>query len=90
MKIGKDITDKKTAGLNAKESQDFEKFVKERRSKKIKEEEEQKITSKMPDNEGDASDSDLIKQNEELAKEKHAFDKQRDLETLEDIEEGSE
>ena len=75
MKIGKDITDKKIVGISSpKDSKDFEKFVKERRSKKIKEEEEQKITSKMPDNEGIATDEDLIKQREQLLKEKNAFD----------------
>jgi hypothetical protein len=85
MKIGKDITDKKTAGLNAKESQDFEKFVKERRSKKIKEEEEEKITSKMPDNEGDATDADLARQTEELVREKNAFNARHNI-PIDDIE----
>jgi hypothetical protein len=85
-KIGSDITAKKTAGLNAKDHEDFEKFVEERKRKQMKKEEhDEKVTSKMPDKEGDASDSDLMKQNEELAKEKHAFDARHDV-PLDDIE----
>ena len=57
MKIGNDITAKKTAGLNAKDSEEFEKFVQERKKKRMKEQqEEEKITHKMPDKEGEPSD----------------------------------
>jgi hypothetical protein len=86
-KIGSDITAKKTAGLNAKDHENFEKFVQERKKKRTREEkgQEEKVTGKMPEKEGDASNSDLIKQNEELAKEKHAYDARHDV-PLEDIE----
>ena len=86
MKIGKDITDKKIGGISSpKESQDFEKFVKERRSKKIKEEEEEKkITSKMPD-EKQPSDDKLADEMAKLATEKSIFfnNRQRALQDIE-------
>ena len=46
MKIGNDIMAKKTSGLNAKDSQDFEKFVQERKKKRTREEkgQEEKVT----------------------------------------------
>jgi hypothetical protein len=86
LKIGNDVTTAKTSGLNAKDSQDFEKFVQERKKKQLKpEEKEEKITSKMPNDEGDASAKDLAKQTHELVKEKNDFDSRHDVQ-LEDIE----
>lgn len=85
-KIGSDITAKKTAGLTAKDHEDFEKFVEERKRKRIKQEDqEEKIKGKIPDREGDASDADLAKQTQELVKEKNGFDSRHDVQ-LEDIE----
>jgi hypothetical protein len=85
-KIGSDITAKKTAGLTAKDHEDFEKFVEERKKKQAKpEEKEEKITGKMPNDEGDASAKDLAKQTQELAKEKNDFDSRHDVQ-LDDIE----
>jgi hypothetical protein len=73
LKIGNDVTATKTSGLNAKDSQDFEKFVQERKKKQLKpEEKEEKITSKMPDLEGDASAKDLARQTQEILREKNA------------------
>ncbi len=86
MKIGNDITATKTSGLNTKDSQDFEKFVQERKKKQLKpEEKEEKITGKMPSNEGDASAQDLARQTQALVKEKNDFDSRHDVQ-LEDIE----
>ena len=60
MKIGNDITAKKTSGLNAKDHEDFEKFVQERKKKRAREEkgQEEKVTGKIPTDEGDASSAD--------------------------------
>ncbi len=86
MKIGNDVTATKTSGLNAKDSQDFETFVQERKKKQLKpEEKDEKITSKMPNKEGDASSQDLAKQTQELVKEKNDFDSRHDI-PIEDIE----
>jgi hypothetical protein len=86
MKIGNDVMAKKTAGLNAKESQDFERFAKERKKKTAKEpEQEEKISSKLPDREGDASAADLAKQTQELVQEKKAFEAKQHTE-IDDIE----
>ena len=86
MKIGNDITAKKTAGLNAKDHEDFEKFVQERKRKRTKEEEqEEKVTSKLPNNEGDASSADLAKQTQELVQEKKAFEAKNNAQ-IDDIE----
>jgi hypothetical protein len=71
--IGQDTTSRKTSGLSVKDRKDFERFIKERSQKRTGEEQEEKITGKMPDNEGDASANDIANQNEELAKERHAF-----------------
>jgi hypothetical protein len=85
-KIGSDITAKKTSGLNAKDREDFEKFVEERKRKRIKQEDqEEKITGKLPDKEGDASDADLAKQTGELIREKNAANARHDI-PIEDIE----
>jgi hypothetical protein len=84
-KIGQEITQKRTSGLNAKERENFERFVQEQKKKRMKEQHEEKLTSKMPDKEGDASDADMARQTEELAKEKHAFNARQDAE-VDDIE----
>lgn len=87
MKIGKSILDKKSNAVSPPKTQDgkqLEKFLEQRRKKRT-EDTEENIKYKMPSDEGDASDSDLIKQNEELAKEKHAFNARHDVK-LDDIE----
>ncbi|MGD0071608.1 MAG: hypothetical protein ABSB71_08630 [Candidatus Bathyarchaeia archaeon] len=86
MKIGKDITDKKIGGISSpKDSKDFEKFVQERKRKRIKEEEEEKITSKMPD-EKQPSDDKLADEMAKLATEKSVFVNNRQR-AIQDIEE---
>lgn len=90
MKIGKSILDKKSNTVSPPKKQDgrqLEKFL-EKRKKKRTEDTEENIKYKMPNNEGDASDADLIKQNEEFAKEKHCFNT-RYAEQLDDIEKDS-
>ncbi len=78
--IGSNVTSKKTvSGLTAKDSEDFEKFVAERKRKQTRpaaEEEEKTINSKMPNFEGEPSTSDLAKQTAEITEEKHTFDSQ--------------
>jgi hypothetical protein len=87
MKIGNDIMAKKTSGLNAKDSQDFEKFVQERKKKRTREEkgQEEKVTGKIPTDEGDASSQDLAKQTGELIQEKKAFEAKHNTQ-IDDIE----
>lgn len=87
MKIGNDITAKKTAGLNTKDHEDFEKFVEERKKKRTREEkgQEEKVAGKIPTDEGDASSADLAKQTQELVQEKKAFEAKHNTQ-IDDIE----
>jgi len=81
MKIGKNITDKKTAGLTTpKESQDFQKF-KEQRSKRVSEEQEEKLVSRMPD-EKQPSDDTMSDEMAKLGTEKGVFSRQRALQDI--------
>jgi hypothetical protein len=86
MKIGSDVgISKKTSGLNAKDHQDFEKFVEERKRKRMKQEEtEEKLTSRMPE-EGQQSDDAMADDRAKLAEEKSAYTNKRQK-TLQDIE----
>ncbi|MCW3983201.1 MAG: hypothetical protein NWE96_04320 [Candidatus Bathyarchaeota archaeon] len=74
MKIGNEILSKKTTGLSAKDHDEFERFKEQRKKKTQQKEKEEKITAKMPNDEGDATDTEIAKQREDLAKEKHAYD----------------
>ena len=84
MKIGRNITDRQTAGLsNPRDAEDFEKFIRERKNKKAQEEEEQKLSTQMP-NEGEPTDNQLANQREELYKEKRAHKEEQVLQIDED------
>jgi hypothetical protein len=90
MKIGKSILDKKSNAVSPPKAQDgkqLEKFLEKRRKRRT-EDTEENIKYKMPTDEGDATDADLIKQNEELAREKHAFSTRHDVQ-LDDTEKNS-
>ena len=63
----------------------FEKFAQERKKKRMKEQQEEKLTSKMPDKEGDASDTDMAKQQKRLLK-KNTLLATRQTASLDDIE----
>jgi hypothetical protein len=57
MKIGNDVMNKKASGIiNPKDSEEFQKF-KEQKSKRVKEEEEQKLNSRMPDEKQPSDDA---------------------------------